>query len=254
MNPVLSDPLDESRRIVRAAGEAGLPIRVVGGVGVALIAPSIARLRPTRTYHDIDLAAPAAGPAISTLMTSLGYLPSHRFNKLNGSERLLYHDPDGRRVDVFVDRLRMCHTLEFRRVIDRHPLTLPPADLLLSKLQIVEMTERDTQDVAALLADHELHEPDGDGIALGRIREVCCADWGWWQTVVASLSGLVERWSGETADDDASAFPGTIRTTALGRALALRDALALCRKSVGWRMRGLIGPRMRWYEMPEEVR
>lgn len=250
----LADPIDEARRILAAADEAGVTLRAIGGVGVALIAPTIGRLEPRRTYHDIDLVAPSGTAAITGVMTALGYEPARQFNTLNGSERLLFHDAGGRRVDVFIDTLRMCHELPFRdRMASRAwPLTLPPADLLLSKLQIVEQTERDAQDVLALLADHELVETDGDGIDLPRLRRVCGTDWGWWRTVDDNLARLVARWTEPTAAGESA--PVGARARARARARALREALAECPKSMAWRVRAAVGTRIRWYELPEEVR
>jgi len=250
----LSDPVEETRRIIEAASADGLPIRAVGGVGVAMIAPTVARLEPRRTYHDIDLAAPPGTAAITRLMTALGYEAAAAFNTLNGSERLLFHDQDGRRVDIFIDTLRMCHELPFRDRLgfDAWRWTLPPADLLLSKLQIVELTERDAQDVPALLADHGLSEAGGNGIELGRIGEVCGNDWGWWRTVDDNLARLIAGWI-EPAGASERAPVGT-RSTATERARALRTTLLTCPKSMAWRVRAIVGPRMRWYELPEEVR
>jgi hypothetical protein len=251
---VLADPLDEVRRILDAARAAGLTVRAIGGVGVALISPTVARLEPRRTYHDIDLVAPAGAAALTRLMTALGYEPARRFNTLNGSERLLFHDPGGRRIDVFIDTLRMCHELPFRDRLGSNawPWTLPAADLLLSKLQIVEGTERDTQDVLALLADHDLVDADGGGIELPRMRRVCANDWGWWRTVDDNLERLVNRW-GEPPRSDES-IPTDALTSARDRAQALRAALAACPKSMGWRIRATVGTRVGWYDLPEEVR
>jgi hypothetical protein len=254
----LADPSAEARRIVQAADAAGLPIRVVGGVGVALICPTVEKLRPVRAYHDIDLAAPARAPAIARHMAALGYGASTRFNALNGAERMLFHDPGGRRIDVFIDTLRMCHELPFGKRLTAWPLTLSAADLLLSKLQIVELTERDAQDVLALLADHGLSEADGDGIDVRRVREVCSRDWGWWRTVDDNLVGRIARWESAAGAGAASAelasAPPEASARALERARDLRADLAAAPKSAGWRLRAVVGPRLRWYETPEEVR
>jgi len=249
-----ADPVDEARRIIEASTDAGVTVRAIGGVGVALVAPTIGRLEPRRTYHDIDLVAPAGSAAITRVMTALDYEPAREFNMLNGSERLLFHDAGGRRIDVFIDTLRMCHELPFRDRLasEAWPLTLPPADLLLSKLQIVEQTDRDAQDVLALLADHDLAESDRDGIELPRLRQVCGNDWGWWRTVDDNLDGLIARWIEPTALDVSA--PGGARSSARDRAAALRAALAECPKSMGWRARAMVGSRIRWYDLPEEVR
>ncbi|HEV8404053.1 MAG TPA: hypothetical protein VGQ31_13565 [Candidatus Limnocylindrales bacterium] len=252
MTDVAPDPVEEVRRLLTAANGSAVPVRAIGGVAVALIAPTIGRLSPTRTYHDIDLAATGPAGPVSELLGGHGYEAARRFNALNGSERLLFHDPAGRRVDVFIGTLRMCHTLPFATRIATHAWTLPPADLVLSKLQIVELTERDAQDLLALLADHPLTPSDGDGIAIDRIEAVCGGDWGWWRTVDDNLRRLIERWRAERLA--AAADSAAILERGIERAVGLRGVLADAPRSVGWRLRAIVGPRVRWYDEPEEVR
>lgn len=246
MAPVLENPVAETRRIVAVADDRGLLLRALGGIAIALRSPSVRELEPPRIYHDIDLAARGgSSSAISSVFADLGYAASDRFNKLNGSERLLFHDPRGRRVDVFVDRLRMCHTLEFGSRLADEPLTLTLADLALSKLQIVEMTPRDGQDLLALFGDHPLTERANEGIEIGRIVSLCSSDWAWWRTVTDNLRSLGERWSPDRSPLERAA---AVRTGELLR--RLEDAP----KSPAWRGRAWIGPRKRWYDLPEEVR
>ena len=251
MTGVLPDPVDEARRILAAADAVRVPLRAVGGVAIALRAPSVQRVHPPRTYHDIDLAAAAPRAPIERLLTDIGYVPARRFNTLNGAERLLFHDQSDRRIDVFLDRIRMCHELSFRHRLERDALTLPLADLALTKLQIVELTVRDTQDLAALLADHELTEDDA-GISMRRIVEVCANDWGWWKSVDDNLRRLVERWRAEAIGRPEA--EAQVLGTAAARALVLRDRLIASPKSMAWRVRGAVGDRVRWYDEPEEVR
>jgi hypothetical protein len=251
MTQQLEDPVAETRRILDVAAAEGVLLRAIGGVGVALRAPVVARMRPARTYHDIDLVArPPRGP-VERLLVYAGYEPAHRFNTLNGSERLLFYDPSGRRIDVFLDVLRMCHVLPFANRLAIDPLTLTLADLLLSKLQIVELTDRDVVDITALLADHPITDDDG-GIGLRRIEDVCTTDWGWWRTVDGNLRRLIERWrEADAAWSDEEAF---IVGTATARAGGLRQRLLTAPKPIAWRLRASIGERVRWYDEPEEVR
>jgi hypothetical protein len=188
-------------------------------------------------------------------MTALGYDASTGFNTLNGAERMLFHDRGGRRVDVFIDTLRMCHELPFGKRLTAWPLTLSAADLLLSKLQIVELTDRDAQDVLALLADHGLAEADREGIDVRRIHEVCGRHWGWWRTVDDNLAGLIARWEeAAVSGAEVPSAPPQASSRALDRARDLRARLATAPKSAGWRLRSMVGPRLGWYDTPEEVR
>jgi hypothetical protein len=251
MTPILSDPVDETRRILGRAEASGVPLRAMGGVGVALRAPSVQRVRPARAYDDIDLAGATPGGRIVWLFSELGYRPSAGDGSPTATDRLRFHDPAGRRVDVYLDLLRMCHDLSFRDRLTVDRATLSLADLLLSKLQIVELTDRDGQDIAALLADHELTDDDA-AIGLRRIAAICANDWGWWKTVDDNLRRLIERWQLKTAMT--SIDESQILGTAIARATALRDRLAATPKSTAWRLRAVVGDRVRWYEEPEGPR
>lgn len=240
------DPVAEVVRVLDAAEAASVPLRAIGGLAIALRAPSVRTMFPDRTYHDIDLVIPAGHPEAADLLESLGYIPERRFNALNGADRLLFHDASGRRLDVFVDRLRMCHELAFRDRVQIDRRTLPLADLLLSKVQIVELTLRDRQDLLALLADHPLAPSDADGISLARIEAVCGASWGWWRTTTGTLERLPET-------SDATAGDARV-DRALARARELRDGLRDIPRSWRWRLRSVAGERLPWHEAPEEVR
>ncbi len=246
MSSVLQDPVEETRRILAVADERGLLLRAVGGIAIALRSPSVRQLDPPREYHDIDLATRGgSSSAVTDAFVALGYRAADRFNKLNGSERLLFRDPAGRRVDVFVDRLRMCHTLEFGNRLGQDSLTLTLADLALSKLQIIEMTPRDGQDLLALFADHPLADHDDDGIGTDRIVDLCSADWSWWRTVTDNLRTLRDRWSAGRSALERAAAP---------RAASMLTRLDEAPKTLAWRMRARLGAHKRWYDLPEEVR
>ncbi|MBI4259681.1 MAG: hypothetical protein HY658_03850 [Actinobacteria bacterium] len=248
----LEGPVEETRRVLGRAAEESVPLRAIGGIAVWLRCPSIRSIEPPREFRDIDLVGRRRDvKAVSALLESEGYEPAWRFNRLAGGERLLFHDRrDRRKVDVFLDRLEMCHTLTFRDRVDLEPETLPLADLLLSKLQIVRLTDRDVRDVMALLADHDLSEggADPERLDLGRLGEVCGDDWGWWRTVTGSLETLVGRWT------DAPAAAGPDPAVASGRAGELVAFLHQAPKGRRWKLRAVVGERMRWYREPEELR
>jgi hypothetical protein len=152
------DPLPEAVGLCRDAAEAGLPLRLLGGLAVRVLCPDFPpRLR---AGQDIDLACLAKGrKKVAAHLAEHGCQPDRAFNGLNGDRQLYFTAPSGRPVDVMVDRLAMCHTLDFRPGFGRLPLTLDGADLLLSKLQIVELNAKDAHDIVHLLAGL----PVGDG-------------------------------------------------------------------------------------------
>lgn len=239
-----ADLEDEAVRVLDAAESEGVMLRALGGLAVKLICPS-ARVPPlARSYKDLDLATRhAESSRVTALLASLGYEPDLEFNALHGLKQLYFWDPrHGRQLDVFVDRIDLSHTLEIADRLEITPRTLPPADLLLTKLQVVEVNEKDLKDACALLADHPVSP---DGIDPARVTEILCDDWGWWRTCTQTLA---------SATSYAESLDGFARKDgALRAASDLRAAIDSAPKSVRWRMRSIIGERVRWYELPEET-
>jgi hypothetical protein len=228
----------EARRILDTAQTRGMTLRAFGGVAVWLVAES-ARTGPfLREYKDLDFVGRSReARVISSLLEELGYTADAEFNKFHGASRLIFVEAaSGRSVDVFLDRVTMCHSLELGKRLGSGS-TLDPADLLLSKLQVVETNERDLIDALALLAD-------GD-IDIDRIVRLLSDDWGWWRTATTVLE-RVERFGGALpASED--------RDRALTTLQALRTAVATAPRSLKWRLRARVGDRVRWYELPDEI-
>ena len=233
------DLREEGRRLVAAAGEREVPLRLMGGVAVALRCPSAAQPPLAREYKDIDLVglSSARRPAVSFL-SDLGYRPDEEFNALHGRSRLIFYDSYDRQLDVILDRLEMSHVLELKERLLLDAETLTPADLLLTKLQVVEVNERDLKDAAALLHDHEIDRE--------RIAEVAGADWGWWRTMTKTLDHIA-NWCSTLPGFEA----GSQRIR--GQIDELRRRIDQQPKSVRWKVRARLGERVRWYELPEEV-
>lgn len=233
----LPDLKDEALRLLKAADQAEITLRLVGGLAVALRCPSARRPPLVRSYKDVDVVGHrSARGKIDTLVKGLGYEPEEEFNHLHGGHRLLYNDPKHRRqLDVLLDRIEMCHGLDVADRLGLDELTLAPADLLLTKLQVVEVNESDLQDVVALLADCDIDKE--------RIADVLAADWGWWRTVTENLR-KVGRYASNLTSVDQDRIMGELQ--------ALSHRIDTEPKSLRWRVRAKIGDRVRWYDLPEE--
>ncbi len=243
----LEDPVAEGSRIAESAAREGIPLRLVGGVAVAVQCPSSRRPPLRRGYADVDLAVRgSAGRDAIALLESLGYEPNREFNTLHGHRRLLFWDEANRRqVDVFVDEANLCHRIDFRRRLELVPRTLSLADLTVLKLQVVETNDKDYLDLCAIFADHDLSEDEG-GVNSAYIAALAAADWGLWRTL------------GMVAERTARFARGLPDFEAAGRVAdrleRLRGELDTVPKTRGWKLRSRIGDRKRWYELPEEVR
>jgi hypothetical protein len=230
----LDDLREEAPRVLARVQERGLQARAVGGLAVWLRCPSARQPPLAREYKDLDLvAALSDAPELVLTLGELGYRADEEFNALHGHQRLYFWDAaHGRQLDVFVDEMRMCHTLDLRGRVAVERDTVPLADLLLAKLQVVEINEKDLQDATALLADHE--------VPAERVVEVLAGDWGWWRTATETL-------------DKVAAYAGARVQAVAERVATLRAAIDAAPKSRRWKLRAKVGERMRWYELPEEI-
>jgi len=241
------DPLPEALGLARAAAEARLGLKLLGGLAVRELCPDFPpRLRRDQ---DIDFACLAKGRKdVAAWLADHGCVPDRRFNNLNGDRQMYFNAPSGRPIDVMVDRLTMCHTLDFRPSFGRLPLTVDSVDVLLSKLQIVELNEKDARDIMHLLAGLPIGEGAPPMIDTGRFGKVLGADWGWWRTVTKNLAKLPALLA-----EKPGLLPSAPRHDPLAQARQLLDIAQTTPKGVKWKLRANVGDRVRWYELPEEV-
>jgi hypothetical protein len=238
----------EAIDLVRSADREGIALRLVGGLAVRALCDTFPPRR--RERQDLDFASTSgARVALSSFLVERGCRPDERFNQIHGHKQLFFESPSGRGIDVLIDRLEMCHVVDFRDRIDRMPLTLDVTDLLLSKLQIVELNEKDAADVVYLLSAYPVRPGDEPGtVGLERFGRTVGGDWGWWRTVTENL----DRISSLVADDRRDLVPANAQLDPVDQLRLLEQEAERVPKSRRWRMRSLIGERMRWYELPEE--
>jgi hypothetical protein len=240
----LTDLVAEARRILAVAED--VPLRALGGVAVALSADG-ALLLP-REYRDIDfVTATGRGPDVVRSFEELGYVGDQRFNALNGYRRLLFYDTaNERRVDVFVAKFAMCHEIPLAPRLTLRSRTIPLADLLLTKLQVVALNEKDQRDIVNLLHAHPLAADDARGIDATYVARLLASDWGLWRTSTLNLERVR---SGLPRYELAPEQEDVVRT----RLDDLRSRVDDEPKSTRWRFRARVGERVKWYEEPEEV-
>src|SRR5215203_6870065 len=243
-----SDVVEEALRTIEQAERDGTTLRLLGGVAIRLRAEDGLHPAFEREYADLDWIAPKGKSSeAQKFFDSIGYTPHVRFNAIHGRERLLFFDEQNdRQVDVLIGTFRMSHQIPFGDRLALEPVTVPLAELLLTKLQIIELNEKDVRDAFALLHDHPVGEEDGDRVNGAHIARLCSSDWGLWRTFTANLEALeghLQRY--ELGKEGEERIKERIK--------ALVQRIEEEPKTFGWKMRAKIGDRKRWYELPEEV-
>ena len=239
---------EEVRRVVDAARDRGLHLRVIGGVAVKLHCPSAAHRSMARTYGDVDfIGYRTQRTEVARLMEDLGYQPNRRFNALQGHRRLLFDHPElGYDADVMLDVFVMCHELNFAGRLERDDYTVPIEELLLSKMQVIELNEKDVKDSFAMLYDHDIAEVDDlDTIDPRFIAQLCSDDWGWYKTLTMNIDKMIDLAPDYLEEKEKEAV--------VERLARLRQVIEEAPKSMKWKMRAKVGEKKRWYDLPEDV-
>jgi hypothetical protein len=221
--------------LLAAAAEAQVPAAALGGVAFQLLCVSArAGGRYHRPLADIDLATTGRSRrSLDELAVAAGFVADEPFNRMNGASRMRYEDGDGSHLDVFVDEFRLCHVLTWGKQLPVGQPTLPLAELLLTKLQVVRLEPKDVSDLLALLTDRW----DDVCAERGRLTELVRNDWGLWRTARGSLETL-------------AAAPDPVAAGRAAELLGQWQEISLGAKA---RMRAAVGDRVRWYEEPEEL-
>jgi hypothetical protein len=244
---------DEARQLIDAARSQGITLRLIGGLGVREHCRTLDLC--ARDYSDLDMVAPAKhARRLAAFFASFGYGENFDVSTATSNAELQFvrpckHDgePGAERthaddhVDVFLDTFRMDHDIALARRLEIEPYTVSLSDLLLTKLQIFRLNEKDTSDIVTLLADAEVGAQDGPGmIDGGYIGRLCADDWGLFYDVTMNL----QRVDAQAATFDLSDVQAVRVRHGVLRVIAAIDRAP---KSVRWRLRARVGTRATWH-------
>jgi hypothetical protein len=238
--------IGDAQQLIDALGRADVTARLLGGLAVAIRCPSARTASALlRRYSDFDMVVDRRSRRrLPEALEAQGFEAASRFNTVNGHSRQLYRSPAGIDLDVFVERFSMCHELDLADRLTVDATTLPLADLVLTKLQVADLADKDVVDFTAIALDHDIGADDA-GISVQRITSVVGDDWGWWRTVTDNLVKVcvhVQRLELEPAQADRA------RRTAE----TLLAEIQRTPKSMRWKLRGIVGERAAWRQDPEE--
>lgn len=251
---ILEDFYSERTRIVDALAldeNKHVIMRLIGALAFRTHCPKYGHIQDKlgRKFTDIDFASyPRFGKDIRRILTELGYEEDKQVTQLFGDRRMVFHDPAfGRHIDVFYNLLDYCHPVSFVGRLEAEELTIPLAELLLEKMQIVQINEKDVIDSIMLLREHPIGDMDKETVNAAIISRILANDWGYWRTVTGNLKILIEKletYEGLTDED---------REVVRKRIAELEGRIEATPKTLKWKARAQIGERMKWYKDVEEL-
>lgn len=250
----LSDRIPpEALNLVEEAATSSLLLRITGSVAIRLHCdqhwPLLVRLG-RRPYHDIDFWGLGKDQRqIERFFSERGYIADPKVKHMHewGIKRLIYEHPESAvKIDVFMDELVMAHTIDFKKRLELDYPCVSLADLLLSKLQIHEITDNDLMDVLVLLLEHG-YGTGANEIDIDHVAGVLGHDWCFWYEAMQNIAKLREALARYEP------IAGHDAVTLEGKLAKLEDRIESEPKDRRWRLRAKVGTRKRWYELVGDV-
>jgi len=253
---IKADFVEEAMRIIKIAEKKGIILRLSGSIAIRIHCPKYRYIEKElgRELTDIDLVSYGKyREALERLLPDLGYSYDKIAAKIFTIEygfldRLIFEDPIHKRhVDVFFDKFEFCHTIPLVGRLELDYPTLALADLLLTKLQIVKINEKDVIDVITLLKEHNVGGTGKEIVDAKYIASLCAKDWGLWRTVTGNLRLIKEMLEAynQLSNNDKKEVSNKINE--------ILSYINREPKSMSWKLRSVIGERKKWYRVVEEL-
>ncbi|MFX1578990.1 MAG: hypothetical protein ACFFBJ_05035 [Promethearchaeota archaeon] len=236
--------MELAHKIIEEAQNQGIILRLIGSTAFRTHCPAHLKEfeKMARKLTDIDTItySSVSGADIESLFTSLG-LKEIQHMVWHATTRRIFYDEHGLHIDVFYDKLDYCHTIDFKKRLELDYPTIPLAEMLLEKMQIVEINEKDLKDSVILLTEHAIGDSDDEQINGRYISQLLSGDWGFYYTVKTNLE-KVKRYS------EGSELPENEVSAVRKRIDELTAMIDTTPKSRGWKLRARIGIKKKWYK------
>ncbi len=242
---------NELKRILIASDDAGIILRVIGSLAFQMHCQKYGYLQAAmgRAYTDIDFAAyHRQTKEIQVLMAGLGYHENREVFIVSEGDRAIFERPElGLHIDVFYEKLDFSHVIYWKDRLEIDNPSIPLAEMLLEKMQIVQINEKDVIDTIMLLLEHPLGEQDKETINIQRVAELCSTDWGLWRTTSMNLEKVRQLAQGYEQ------LTGQQKEMVDSQVKAALRRMDQEPKSLAWRLRARVGDRVKWYKDVDEV-
>ena len=241
--------LEEGLRLTGDAQKEGVVLRVMGPIALHYYFPDYVDLYRRmerlgeRVFTDIDFAAYGKHRGkLVPFFEAHGYELEKRAAMVSGGTRLIFFSANIPMIDVFFDKLDYNHPIDYRGRLEAHPNCVSLADLMLQKLQIVQINDKDLKDAMLLLLAAPLSDTDKDGINARYIAKLFSEDWGFFHTATINLVRITEAMAG------VKALTEDQRTIIGGKVDALLKIIEEAPKSGKWKGRAKTGTSKPWYK------
>lgn len=241
--------LEEARHLTDEAQKLGMALRVMGPIALHHYFPDHVDLYRRmerlgeRVFTDIDYASYGKfRNKMVPFFEQQGYTLEKRAAMISGGTRLIFFGDRVPMIDVFFDRLDYNHPINYQGRLDLHPYCVSLADLLLQKLQIVQINDKDLKDAMLLLLAAQIGDEDNGVINAKYVAKIMSEDWGFYYTATTNLEKV------KTAVAGVKALESGQQKRIQGQADLLLKHIEDMPKSWGWKNRAKVGAKKLWYK------
>lgn len=242
--------IEQANFILEEANKRNLTLRLVGALAFHLHCPAYNYIQKEtqRFFTDVDFMAYIEEKnSIEKMFADLGYLEDPRIKTVPGLKRSIFFTREHAHSDVFYDVLDFSHEINFRGRLEIDNPTISLVDLLLEKMQIVQINEKDVIDTLMLLCEHDMGDHDEETINIDYLAKTCKFDWGLWKTVTTNLNKL------DQLADQYSVLTDEEKTRIRDRIHRALQRIDEEPPTLRWQLRSRIGERIKWYRDVDEV-
>lgn len=243
------DFISEAIRISEKAEEQGILLRLLGALAFRMHCPKYAHLleEMDREISDIDYVGSSDQRKFyKSFMQEMGYEIDRDMLVALEGDRFGFKNPEsGLCIDIFVNKLNFCHTIWLKDRLNLEKPTIPLADMLMEKMQIVALEPKDVKDTLVLLLEHDLAFPEAtdksDKIDVGYLCKVLSDDWGFYYTFTKNLQkckNFLPEFTALNAEQQKEIHD---------KIDAVLSTIENAPKTFKWRMRSMIGTKKKWY-------
>lgn len=245
--------IEESKECVKAAENRGLKLRVMGGLAIFMhshehqaLWEKLERIGP-KVFTDIDYVAYGKDRIkLMDLFRERGFDVNQKMLYMYGKDRHIYYGERIPMAEIFFDKLSMNHIINYRGRLEVDSLTVPLSELLLQKLQMVRMNEKDIKDAIIILRAHSIGEDDDDRINRLAVAAPLLSDWGFYYTATTNIRKIA------CSLQDYDVLSGKDKDIVRERAEDLLSYLENLPKGFKWKARASLGTKIKWYNEVDE--
>ena len=240
--------LEEARQLIDAAQKQGIVLRVMGPIALHYyfldyvdLYRQMDRLGE-RVFTDIDYASYSKqrGKMIP-FFERMGYEVEKRALMISGGRRHIYFGDRIPMIDVFFDQLEFNHPIDYRGRLEIHPHCVSLTDLLLQKLQIVQINDKDLKDMMLLLLAAQVSDTDQGAINGKYVARLFSDDWGFYYTATTNLKKV------QDAVESVPVLTTEHHKVIRDKANQLLEVIDQAPKSGKWQKRAKTGTSKPWY-------